>query len=195
VLPPLSLGTVMGAPFALSLGALLAGWAAGAAGFPRAAGALGGLAVALDHRALLAVPLVAIAGLSRERVIPTAVSGAAAYAAIVGPVALLDATSFFARVGEAAVPGPGLGVVNLLAYRGAEDLVRGLAPVAWLLAIAVVGCLLTRLRLGWSPLACAGIASLVGIVLAPAISAEAVGMPIVLLGLAVASRTDDGLTD
>ena len=87
------------------------------------------------------------------------------------------------RLGERAAPGPGLGLFNLLAYRGAEASAGALALAA-LAPLLSLGIVLWLLRRPWPPLALAGIASLVGIVLAPAVSAEAVAVPLVLLGLA-----------
>ncbi len=102
---------------------------------------------------------------------------------VIAPVALLDPAAFAARLVEREAPGPGLGLFNLLAYRGAEAATGALvlAAVAPLLSLGVV---LWLLRRSWPPLALAGIASLAGIVLAPAGSAEAVAVPLVLLGLA-----------
>ena len=96
-------------------------------------------------------------------------------------MALLDPGAFVARLGSRSPPGPGLGLFNLLAYRGAEASAGALAlaALAPLLSLAAsCGCC----RRPWPTLALGGIASLVGIALAPAVSAEAVAVPIVLLG-------------
>jgi hypothetical protein len=180
---PLALGTVLGAPFALSLAALAAAWRANEAGALLWAGALAGAAVALDHHALLVAPIVAAADLPRASLARPLAAGVGAYGLLVLPVALLDLPAFVARAVSPATPGPGLGLANLLAYRGAEAVAAALAPVA---ALAV---LLTRRG---SPLARAGIASLVGIALAPSLSADAVGVPIVLLALAAMVPETDG---
>ncbi len=77
-----------------------------------------------------------------------------------------------------------LGVFNLLAYRGAESsaFALGLAALAGLLSL---GGALALARSPLAPAAAAGLASLVGLALAPACSAEAVALPLVLLALAV----------
>jgi hypothetical protein len=187
---PLGLGTVLGAPFALGLVALVGAWAARDRGAAAMAGALAGVAVALDHRAVLVAPFLAVPGESRAGLTRALAAAAAGYALLVVPVALLDLGAFVARVTAWSPPGPGLGYVNLLAYRGAESAAEALAPVAALVALAAVAWLLTR---HWPGLARAGIASLLGIVLAPSLSAEAVATPILLFALAaVVGRTEDG---
>ena len=190
--PPLALGTVLGAPVAASLAGLVAAWAVGRAGHHRAAGVLLGLAMALDHRALLAAPFL-LPGGARPRGARAVVAAAVAYGAVVAPVALLDLPAFLARVLSAAPAGPGLGLANLLAYRGAEGVATALAPVGTLAAIGTVVWLLTR---RWSALARAAIATLTGIVVAPAVGADAVAAPIVLLALAAfASAEGQGETE
>ena len=181
LLAPFSLGTVLGAPFALSLAALVAAWTARDRDALTPAGALGGIAVALDHRALWVAPFVALAHGQRASLARPLVAAAAGYGLIVLPVALLDVAAFVARAAGSSPPGPGLGLVNLLAYRGAEGLAGSLAPAAALVAVGALVFLLTR---PWSGLARGGIASLVGIALAPSLSAEVVAMPILLLALA-----------
>jgi len=104
-----------------------------------------------------------------------------AYLAIVGPVALLDLPAFAARASAVTVAGPGLGLANLLAYRGAEGEATALGPLGPVVALGAVLWLLTR---PWSWLARGALALLVGMVLAPALPADAVAGPIVLLTLA-----------
>jgi Glycosyltransferase family 87 len=180
---PLAVGTVLGSPLALSLAALVGAWAAGRRGAPLASGLLAGAAVATAHEALLVAPFLLRSGADgrgRRRAILAAV---AAYVAVVAPVALLDPGGFAARLGARAAPGPGLGLFDLFAYRGAEASAGALALAAFsplLLAILVIW-LLGR---PWPALARGGIASLGAIVLAPAVSAEAVALPIVLLAMA-----------
>jgi hypothetical protein len=185
---PLALGSVLGSPVALGLAALVAAWVSRERGRPVAAAVLCGVAVAMDHRALLAAPFVAAAGAPRARLPRLAGAGAAGYGLLVLPVALLDPPAFLERLWVPPVPGPGLGLVNLLAYRGAESLAVTLLPVLALLALASLVWLLGR---RWAPLARAGIASLVAIVLAPAIAADAVAVPIVLLALAALTSVDE----
>jgi hypothetical protein len=192
---PLAVGTVLGAPFALTLAALAGAWALAGRGAGLAAGLLAGAAVALDHRAALVAPFllapenrVAVrrglqalgSRLALRRGLPAA---AAAYGVLVLPVALLDPPAFLARLVERTAPGAGLGVFNLLAYRGAEASAGALALAA-LAPLLCAGVVLWLLRRPWPPLALAAVASLAGIALAPALSAEAVAVPLVLLGLA-----------
>ena len=180
---PLALGTVLGSPVALSLAALVGAWAAGRRGTSLGAGLLAGAAVGLDHRAALVVPFLVLAP-GRRRATRRALGGAlVAYLLVVAPAALLDPGAFVCRLGEPAAPGAGLGVFNLFAYRGAEAS-AGALTLAALAPLLSLGIVLWLLRRPWPPLALGGIASLVGIVLAPAVSAEAVAGPLVLLGLA-----------
>ena len=183
---PLALGTVLGAPVALPLCALLGAWLLARAGPPWAAGLLAGTAVALDHRAALLAPLLLLALEERPRAWrPALAGGALAYSLVVVPVALLDLPAFVSRLLTLPTPGAGLGVFNVFAYSGVEGstLARALAALAPVAAVLVtVG--LVRRREEAHPLALAGLAGLAWVALAPAISPEAVGVPIVLLGLA-----------
>jgi hypothetical protein len=180
---PLAVGTVLGSPIALPLAALVGAWAAGRRGVPLAGGLLAGLAVALDHGALLVAPFLLLSGEDRRCRVRAVTAAVAAYVVVVAPVGMLDLVAFAGRLADSDAPGPGLGIFNLLAYRGAEASTGALAlaAVSPLMLAALVIALLGR---PWPPLARAGIASLAGLVLAPAVSPEAVGVPIVLLGLA-----------
>jgi hypothetical protein len=186
---PLALGTVLGSPGALSLAAIVGAWAAGRRGAPLVAGLLAGAAVAFDHRAVLVVPFVLLAPESRGAIRRGLGAALVTYLLLVAPVASLDLTAFVSRLRELELPGPGLGIFNLLAYRGAEASAGALALAA-LAPLLCVGSVLWLMRRPWPPLAKAGIASLVGIVLAPTLSPEAVAVPIVLLGLAAAGGRD-----
>jgi hypothetical protein len=105
-----------------------------------------------------------------------------AYGLLVAPVALLDPFSFLERLRAGGAPGPGLGLVNLLAYRGAEAS-AGAFALAALAPVASAGVVLWLLRRPGPPLALGAIAGLVGIVLAPALSPEAIAVPLLLLGI------------
>jgi hypothetical protein len=118
-----------------------------------------------------------------------AVVAVVAYLLIVAPVALLDPAAFAARLGAASVPGPGLGLFNLLAYRGAEGS-EGALALAALSPLAAVAAALWLLGRPGPPLAGAALVSLTGIVLAPAASPEVVALPLVLLGLAAREPAD-----
>jgi hypothetical protein len=182
LMAPMAVGTAIGSPLALSIAAIVGSWAAALRGASLAAGAVAGVAVALDHRALLVVPFLLILR-GRPAPVRGLLAAAGSYLLLVAPVALLDPGAFVARVAASTAPGPGLGLFNVLAYRGAEASSGALvlAAVAPLLLAGLVLWLLTR---AWPPLALGGIASLAGIVLSPEISAEAVAVPILLFGLA-----------
>jgi hypothetical protein len=196
---PMALGTVLGAPHALPLAALVAAWAMSRRGASLVSGLLAGAAIALDHRAALVAPFLLVpprsqsttTGPESRRAVRRGLGGAVgAYLLLVAPVALLDPASFVARLATRPLPGAGLGFVNLLAYRGGESSAAAftLAALAPLLAAALV---LWLLRRPWPPLALGGIASLAWLVLAPTASPEAVAVPGFLMGLA-ALEPDDG---
>jgi hypothetical protein len=194
--PPLAVGTALGSPLPLALLALVAAWLATRRGRSVPAGVWAGLAVACDHRTALAalvlvmaLRLPAGAGVALRPAAKALVAAVATYVLVVVPVLLLDASAFLDRLRQVAVPGPGLGVFNLLAYRGAEGSASalGLAALGPLLALAATAGLL---RLAAPASAVAALASLGGIVLAPAVSPEIVALPIVLGALAVAESRD-----
>jgi hypothetical protein len=184
LLSPLALGTVLGAATALPLAALVGAWLLARRGPPWASGLLAGLAVAFDHRAALAVPLLLIPLADRPRAWrPALGAGAGVYGLLVLPVTLLDITSFAARLFEAPSPGPGLGVFNLLLYYGVEGSAVGRILAALTpLAAALVTVALLRTR--GPALALAGLAALAWVALAPALTPDAVAVPILFLGQA-----------
>ncbi len=185
---PLALGTVLGASMALPLAALFGAWPLARRGPPWAAGLLAGLAVALDHRAVLLAPLLLVPLAERPRAWrPALAGGALAYAATVLPVALLDLPAFVSRLLTMPSPGSGLGVFNLFAYCGVEGsaaarVLAGLAPLAALLVTAFL------LHQRGPALAFAGLGALTWVVLAPALSPDVVAVPILFLGLAALQR-------
>jgi hypothetical protein len=178
---PLAIGTVLGAPVALGLAALVGAWVARDQGRPTATGLLVGAAVALDHRAVLVAPFLLVADGSLPQLRRTLGWAAATYALLTLPVAFLDLPAFVGRAAALEPPGPGLGLVNLLTYRGAESQAAALGYVGPLAALLAA---LWLLRRPWPPLARAAVASLVGIVLAPSVSADAVAVPLLLLAVA-----------
>jgi hypothetical protein len=199
--PPLAIGVIFGSPLPLALLALVAAGLAARRGRGLLSGVATGLAALCDARAAFAALVLALR--AREGV-PAArrpwvlVAAAASYALVAVPVALLDIPAFVDRLRQPAQPGPGLGIFNLLAYRGAEGsaFALGLAAVSPLLALAAA---LALLRLAAPAPALAALAGLAAIVLAPAVSAESVALPIVLGALAVAwsreaAPTGDGDT-
>jgi hypothetical protein len=188
VLGPLALGTALGLPVAWPLAALVGAWLLAGQSRARAwvAGLLAGLAVAFDHRALLVAPLLLVSLAGQPRAWRRALAGAAsAYGVLVLPVAVLDLPAFGASLFRLPVPGPSLGIFNLFIYWGVEDALvpRALAALSPAMA-AMVTVALLRWRV--APLVSAGLATLAWIVLAPALSPNAVAVPILLLGLSAA---------
>jgi hypothetical protein len=110
-------------------------------------------------------------------------AAAVGYAVLVLPPALLDPGALLGRLVAGPIPGPGLGLLNVLAYQGAEASTVALALMA-LSPLLAAAATLILLRVKAPPLALAAVGTLVGLVLAPAASAEAVALPVVLLGLA-----------
>jgi len=113
-----------------------------------------------------------------------------AYAVLVVPVALLDLPAFVARALAPHTVGPGLGVFNLIAYRGFDPTVLAtlLAAVTPLLAVLAT---LALARPAIPAAVRAGLAALAAIVLAPTVTPDAVAIPIVLLGLAAADPKNE----
>ena len=188
VLGPLVLGTALGLPVALPLAALMGAWllAGQSQAWVWTAGLLAGLAVAFDHRALLVAPLLLVPLAGHSRAWHRALAGAAsAYVVLVLPVALLDLPAFGASLFQLPIPGPGLGIFNLFIYWGAEDAAvpRALAALSPALAATLT---LALLRWRAAPLVGAGLATLAWIAVAPALSPDAVAVPILLLGLSAA---------
>jgi hypothetical protein len=180
---PLAIGTVLGSPHALPLAALVAAWAARRLGRGLVAGLLIGAAVALAHESLLVAPFLLLGAEGTRPRTRAVLAALATYVVVVVPVAVLDPAAFAARLGSRTPPGPGLGVFNLLAYRGAEASAGALALAA-LAPLLLVALLVVLLRRPGPALVGGGAASLGGIVLAPALSPEAIAVPIVLLAMA-----------
>ena len=197
LLPPLALGACFGSPFVLALAALAGAWLARRGASPLLAGALAGLATAMDHRAFfVALPILLLhaptgsAVSARSRRLRPLWAGAAVYVLFVAPVVLLDPPAFVARLTAPSVVGPGLGAFNLLAYRGLEASPLALGLAAWspLLVAVIVAGLVTSRRVAALP--AAALAALATVLLAPAIAADAVAVPIVLLAVAACEIRD-----
>ena len=219
LLPPLALGASFGSPFVLALAPILGVWLARRGGRPLVAGALAGVAIAMDHRALWVALLLLLLPYAAEgtaraaghgaRVAPhpgtppaspsderrlrstllrrlgELAAAAAAYLVLVLPVAWLDLAAFAARWAiDGPAIGPGLGLVNLLAYRGLEASPVAVGVVAW--APLVLSLIVVVMVAGQhiAALPAAAVVSLAAIALAPAITADVVAIPIVLLAAA-----------
>jgi hypothetical protein len=121
---------------------------------------------------------------------PALVAGGVAYGVVVGAVAVLDLGGFFAGAFTLPAVGAGLGVFNLFGYWGGEG--SAVARVAaGFVPLVAIGFTAWLMRQGESVLALAGLAALAWVGLAPSISADAVGVPIVLLGLAAVWEAGD----
>jgi hypothetical protein len=187
LLPFLATGTVFGAPSALALAALAACLLALMARFWGRAGALAGFAAALDHRAWLAAPLLAAPGLEPSARTRAGRSLLLGYAAAIGLPLLLDPANVVAATLRAPrALAPGVGLANLLIFRGWQD--AGWAHALFALfpaALALATLVLLRRR--WSrqrAIAGAAFLWLLSLFLAREASAESLGVPVVLLGLA-----------
>jgi hypothetical protein len=184
LVPPLALGIPLGSAAVVPLAALAGAWLCARRGSAALAGACAGLAVAFDHRALLAaLPLIFMTEAIREHRQRALAIAAAAYAIGVLPFAMLDPLAFVVRLRSEHAVGPGLGLFNLFAYRGHETSVvaRALAALAPLIAVLLAIALTRRAA---EAAAAAGLGALIGLILAPSLSAEAVATPILLLLLA-----------
>jgi hypothetical protein len=185
LLLPFALGTVFGARSLLPAGAAAAVWALAVHGRGRLAGVLLGAATAIDHSALVAAPLLALAdpdGRARSR---SVVVAAAAYAICVLPVFALDPAgagrTYAARLLEG---GPGFGLVNLAHYAGPPGLVVVLAAAA---ASTVVAVLAVRGAIVGRRERAPGLAaalSLLALFVAPAPPVGVAALPLTLLVLA-----------
>jgi hypothetical protein len=180
---PVLLGTLFGSPAALCLAALLAAW--GARSRTVAAGLLGGVAAGLDHRAGFA--LLALLPLHRGAQGRRLLSGVAAgYAFVTLPAVMPDPAAFIDRLSRPPLVGPGLGAVNLLAYRGAEGAAAVLAALA---PLVLLGAVLALRRTAAPPLAAAGLVWLLALALAPSGAPDDVAAPLLLFGLATLGRS------
>ncbi|HSD27505.1 MAG TPA: glycosyltransferase 87 family protein, partial [Vicinamibacteria bacterium] len=186
LIPPVVLGAVFGAPAALSLALLVAGAWASARGRPVAAGVLVGVATAVDAAAWVAAPFLLLPLRDRDRALwrRGLVAAAVAFGLLCLPSVLLDAGAFLAALSRAPDLSPGLGLMNAVLYRGAEDepATRALLACVPLVAVAAVLGLL-RLHRRIHPAAAAALAVLLLLFLQPGTTPEAIALPIGLLAL------------
>ena len=183
LLPPLAVGTVFGSPSALPLAGLLGGAAAlWARPGPKhlAAGFGAGVAAGIDHRALLAAPVLLWSGERRRAILGLALG----YAALVVPAIVPDPSAFLAAFVRGFAVEPGVGLANLFIYVGEQRsrlalAVFAAAPVLAALLVVCVQKVATAV-----PLVAAAVVTLAGLWLSPSVSPEALAVPIVLAALA-----------
>jgi hypothetical protein len=174
--PPLAVGTVFGAPAALTLALLLAG----RAGHPFAGGLSLGAAAAFDHRALLAVPFLLAPPWRRALAGLAAGYGVLALAGLFlsGPV-----LPWMLR------PSPGLASVLLCWDVPPVPAAPLLTAAAWSLGVLAFVVVLRR----WTPvaptLALAAAGYLSAVVLSVGAEPDDLGVPVGLLALALSERS------
>ena len=187
LLPFLATGTVFGAPFALPLAGLAACLLGLRARAGRLAGVAGGLAASFEHRAWLVGPADAAPGLERHGWTRAGGWLLIGYTACVALPKVLDPIGAASALRGRSELAPGVGLVNLLMFRGWQDTAWAHAlfagvPVVLLLATWLV------LRRQWvlaKTIAGAACLWLLSLFLAREASPEALGIPVALLGLAV----------
>jgi hypothetical protein len=188
LLLPLAFGVVFAASSTWTLGGLVLSALFARGGMAKTAAVVFGLAAALDHRALAAAPLLA----ATEPVDATLRPGrrlalvACGYLALVLPVVLLDPLAFASALGRPLEIAPGLGLGNLLVYKGAAP--PGAAALLKLASVAVslFGLFLIGRLPPPSALAAAALLSLVALWLDPAPPALILALPLTLLALSAA---------
>jgi uncharacterized membrane protein len=183
---PLVVGIVFGSPVPTSLSLLLAAILLARRGRALAAGLLAGAACACAHAVCLAAPFAMLPVLAAGRARRALVGLASGYAALVLPVAALDPTAYLGRAMSPASAGPGVGLVNLLSWRGLEEGVPAQVLLALLpLAVAIAWlAALVRARDGrQSPALLAGAFALVGLIASRQASPACLAIPVVLIAL------------
>jgi hypothetical protein len=181
--PPLAMGSIFGSPAPLLVAVLAGSFVAAARGRSLVAGLLAGVAIALDHRALLAVPFALWPALGRASLPRVVATAALAYALLVVPVALLDVGAFAARLAVAPPIGPGLGLANVFLYGGLQDSVAAHVLFAVAPAVLVIGVLLLLRARARPPALLGATAVLTGLWLGSEVAVEVLGVPLVLVGL------------
>jgi hypothetical protein len=183
LIPPVALGTIFGSLPACVALLLAAAWL----GLPRRGVGivLLGLAALLAGSAWAAVPflMLAVAGERPEWMRRAWIALGVVLVVFALPVALLDARGFALAASRSPELAPGLGVVNLVLYRGAEN-----DPISRMLFAAVPVVLLAAVALLWRLPRCAAsgraaVGVLLGLFLAPSSSPEAVALPMLLVSL------------
>ncbi len=183
LVPAVALDLVYGSGETMALAALAAALLSLRRGAAGGCGALAGVAASLDHRALVLMPFLVLAlppGVPRRRF---ARAAAAVYALVVVPVVALDPGAFFGTLLAPLSPGAGVGMVNLLLYRGT---VPGPAAVLCLVGATAGATLLlawlARRAPGAAPLLGAAVL-LLALVLSPETRVDRFALPAVLIAL------------
>lgn len=180
--PPLAVGVVFGAPAALTLALLLAGWLLARRGAPFAAGLSLGAAAAFDHRALLGVPFLlapppwgrALWGL------------AAGYAIVAVPGLVLAPEGMLRAVLPTALwTSPGLASVLLCWDVPPEPAALILTAGTWIAGVLAFATAL-RSRPAAPALALAAAGSLAAVFVSAGAEPDDLGVPLALLALAAA---------
>jgi hypothetical protein len=181
--PPLAMGVVFGAPSALTLALLLAGWLMARRALPFAAGVSLGAAAAFDHRALLAIPFLLAPPPWRRGLWGLA----AGYAILAVPGLLLAPEG----VSRAVLPmtlrtSPGLASVALCWDVPPEPVALVLTASAWIAGVlAFVTAFRSRPAIA-PALALAAAGSLAAVFVSVGAEPDDVGVPLALLALAAA---------
>ena len=191
LLLPLTLGAVFGARSLWTAGGLAVVVILARRGKAAAAAFAFGLAVGLDHGALVAAPLLALVPGGARPVSRLAGWAAIGYAVLVLPVALLDPRAFLSALTPRLEAGPGFGVVNVLSYGGSvpPGVAAGLGAGALLVAaLGLLSLVKTTPALAIPLAACLSLAALW---LDPAPPAGALAVPLALLVLAAPALAAD----
>ena len=183
---PFAVGTMFGsqAPAALSL--LLAAAVLARRGLGVLASLVAGAACACSHAVVLAVPFAILPALARPRGRRAVLGLAVGYSAMVLPVVALDPLAYLARARAPSPFGPGVGLANILYWRGLEERAVTHALFALLpLAVAMLWLfLLRRARQGrLSAEAAAGGLALLGLVVSHQASPQSLAIPLTLIAL------------
>jgi len=184
---PLAVGIVFGSPAPPALALLLTALVLARWGRALPAGLLAGVACACSHEVALAAPFAILPALEPGRARRGLLGLGIGYAALVLPVAALDLPAYLARAREVPPFGPGVGLVNLLFWRGLDELAGVHAVFALLPAAVAALWLLTLLRARnreASPALLAGGFALLGLVAARAAAPASLAIPVTLIALA-----------
>jgi hypothetical protein len=185
LVPPLALGSILGSPVAVPAAALVASFLAARRHRPILAGFLAGMAAAFDARAALVAPFALLELRPDWR--RSAGGFLLGYALLVLPAAWPDWGAWLTTLFAWPPAEPGVGVANVFLYWGGAVSPPALVVAAWL-ATAGLLVLVTRGRL--DAMAGAAIAALAAVFLSAGASPEALGLPIMVLGLAGQSEGD-----